>query len=74
MLALSFGLLLVMGTVALLLADMERKRSQELEKSGQTRPLAGLDAIPVNKRHQHIERRLRGIEAAVAAGYDQPHP
>ena len=49
-----------MGTVALLLADMERKRSQELEKSGQTRPLAGLDAIPVNKRHQHIERRLRG--------------
>ena len=26
MLALSFGLLLVMGTVALLLADMERKR------------------------------------------------
>ena len=52
-----------MGTVALLLADMERKRSQELEKSGQTRPLAGLDAIPVDKRHQHIERRLRGIEA-----------
>ena len=37
--------------------------SQELEKSGQTRPLAGLDAIPVDKRHQHIERRLRGIEA-----------
>jgi HD-like signal output (HDOD) protein len=36
---------------------------QELENSGQTPPLAGLDAIPVDKRHQYIERRLRGIDA-----------
>ena len=39
MLALSFGLLLVMGTVALLLADMERKRRSIVDLINQLLPL-----------------------------------
>jgi len=39
MLALSFGLLLVMGTVALLLADMERKRRIIVDLLNQLLPL-----------------------------------
>ncbi|HJP32827.1 MAG TPA: HDOD domain-containing protein [Candidatus Latescibacteria bacterium] len=36
---------------------------QQLEKSGQTRPLAGLDAIAVDRRHEFVERRLKGIDS-----------
>ena len=45
MLALSFGLLLVMGTVALLLADMERKRRIIVDLLNQLLPLAAVASL-----------------------------
>ena len=36
---------------------------RELEKSGQTHPLAGLDAVAAAGRREFIDHRLRGIDA-----------
>ncbi|MDA0337605.1 MAG: hypothetical protein O2782_20770 [bacterium] len=43
--------------------SLGRLLSQELEKSGQTRPLAGLDAVAFDRRREFVDRRLMGIEA-----------
>ena len=39
---------------------------QELEKSGHTRLLEGLEALPAEQRHEFVEQRLQGIDSLPA--------
>lgn len=46
---------------------------QELEKSGHTRLLEGLEALPAEQRHEFVEQRLQGIGKLVIGVYFWDH-
>jgi HD-like signal output (HDOD) protein len=45
---------------------LARRLGEELEKAGQTRPLAGIDAVPVTRRRSFVDERLAGVDTLPA--------